>query len=67
MRIPRVGDPVAFKPAAFTDYEDLPGIPVVLRGKVIYVNEAHGFYTAEGEVYGYRLRESYRFEEKPNT
>lgn len=34
---------------------------ITLMWTVIYINAAHRYYTAEAEVYGYRMRESWKF------
>ena len=34
---------------------------IMLMWTVIYINAAHRYYTAETEVYGYRMRESWKF------
>lgn len=31
------------------------------HGRVVYINEAHRYFTAEAEVNGIRLRESFKF------
>lgn len=59
----RVGDPVKFAPYAFAhpaQYHE-QAIPYALDGAVVYVNEAHRYYVAEAELYGYRIREAYKF------
>lgn len=56
----KVGDPIAWRPQVWTDTDD-PRMLRELRGTVIYVNEAHRYYTAEALVGGRPLRESFRF------
>lgn len=56
----KAGDKVAFRPRAFSAFE-AEGTPVVLHGVVIYVNEAHRYYTAEAPCWGYTIRESFKF------
>ena len=31
------------------------------HGRVVYINEAHRYFTAEAEAHGYKLRESFKF------
>lgn len=56
----RVGDRIAFKPFAFVTMEH-EEVPIVLSGTVIYVNEAHRYYTAEAPCNGYVIREAFKF------
>ena len=64
--MPRVGEPCSWVPASC---EGASGIVqhrggranVTVHGKITYVNEAHGFYLAEAEIYGYTLRECFKF------
>lgn len=32
-----------------------------VHGRIVYINEAHRYFTAEAEVNGNRLRESFKF------
>lgn len=33
----------------------------ILHGRIVYINEAHRYFTAETEVNGIKLRESFKF------
>lgn len=55
-----VGDAVSFIPAAFIRYHDAE-TALRLNGRVVYVNEAHRFYTVEAACNGYKIRESFIF------
>lgn len=55
-----VGDRIAWKPHAFTRIETTE-VPVTLSGRVIYVNDAHRYYTAEAACNGCAIRESFKF------
>ena len=58
-----VGDAVSFVPSAFTDFAPRETLRAAytLNGRVIYVNAPHRYYVAEAELYGYTLREAYKF------
>lgn len=56
----KIGDVVAFLPAAFTEYKDM--MPEEkLSGKVVQIHEDHRYYTVEAECHGVTLRESFKF------
>lgn len=55
-----VGDVVSFIPAAFVNYLDAE-TALRLSGRVIYVNEAHRYFTVEAPCHGYKIRESFIF------
>lgn len=55
-----VGDTVSFIPTAFINFRDA-GSVLMLHGRVIYVNEAHRYFTVEAPCYGYKIRESFIF------
>lgn len=55
----KLGDKVSFFPTAFVHME--ASVPQMLRGRVIYVNEAHRFYVVEAECNGHNIRESFLF------
>lgn len=64
--MPYIGQPVRWTPCAYcnvTDGEDPRSIrkkrPV--RGKIIYINEVHRYYLAEAIVFGYTMREYFKF------
>lgn len=42
-----IGEPFSWKPAAY--------------GHVVYINEAHRYFTAEADINGNKLRESFKF------
>lgn len=59
-----IGEPFSWKPAAF---QGSTGImsgttkETTAHGRVVYINEAHRYFTAEAEAHGYKLRESFKF------
>lgn len=62
----RIGAAYSFTPAAFVGEHTgtLPGkkkLPREVTGRIIYINEAHRYFTVAYEVNGYRLHESIKF------
>lgn len=59
-----IGEPFSWKPAAF---EGSTGIMSVTTKEttrpcaVVYINEAHRYFTAEADINGNKLRESFKF------
>ena len=59
-----IGAPFSWKPAAFEDSKGTMNVTTketTAHGRVIYINESHRYFTAEAEVNGSRLRESFKF------
>lgn len=54
----QVGDKVHKAPDCFTRYED-KYIPYTLMGVIIYVHPTLRWYTAEFDIWGQKLRESF--------
>jgi len=59
-KAPCVGDPVTWVPSAFVKFADQSAMWAI-KGQVIYVNEAHRYYTVEGDCNGVAMRESFKF------
>lgn len=63
--MPQVGDTITFVPYAFDrNARMIPRgavAPYALRGVVIDVNAEHRHYTVEAQLYGFTIRESYKF------
>ena len=62
----KLGAVIHFVPAAFMGEKSgvLPGkmeIPRRVIGRIVYINEAHSFFTVEYELHGNKLRESIKF------
>lgn len=55
-----VGDAVVFTPSAFIRFSRGEA-PLRLNGRVVYVNDAHRYYTVEAPCNGHRIRESFIF------
>lgn len=58
-----IGDTYTWTPSAFEGASG-PGSFEKLRtvhGRIVYINEAHRYFTAETEVNGIKLRESFKF------
>lgn len=59
-----IGDTYTWAPAAFeglTGIERENGKVRSVSGRIVYINEAHRYYTAEAECNGYKLRESFKY------
>ena len=59
-----IGEPFSWKPAAFegsTGIMSLGSKVNTLHGRVVYINEAHRYFTAEAQINGKRLREGFKF------
>lgn len=59
----RINDTITWTPAAF---EGANGIMSVGRygevhGRIVYINRKHRYFTAEADINGYKLRESFKF------
>lgn len=63
--MPKIGDVIDFTPSAFDriskPINSKTYTPVIVRGVVIAVNEAHRHYTVEAEIRGERIRECFRY------
>lgn len=58
-----IGDTYTWTPSAFEGASG-PGSFEKLRtvhGRIVYINEAHRYFTAETELNGIELRESFKF------
>lgn len=59
-----IGETFSWSP---TSFEGSSGINesgrkrYVVHGRVVYINEAHRYFTTEAEINGYKLRESFKF------
>jgi hypothetical protein len=59
-----IGEPFSWKPAAFEGSNGSMSVTTketTAHGRVVYINEAHRYFTAEAEAHGYKLRESFKF------
>ena len=59
-----IGEPFSWKPAPFEGSTGIMSVTTketTAHGRVIYPNESHRYFTAEAEVNGSRLRESFKF------
>lgn len=64
----QIGDKVRFVPCGFSSdptERPLPGKktppPREVTGTIVYINQEHRYYTAQFEVFGTVLRESFKF------
>ena len=59
-----IGEPFSWKPAAFEDSTGIMSVTTketTAHGRVVYINEALRYFTAEADINGKRLRESFKF------
>lgn len=58
-----IGEPFSWKPAAFEGSNGIMSIGKLgkVHGRIVYINEAHRYFTAEADIYGCKLRESFKF------
>ena len=59
-----IGEPFSWKPAAFEGCNGILSVTTketTAHGRVVYINEAHRYFTAEANVGGVVIRESFKF------
>lgn len=59
-----IGEPFSWKPAAFEAASGIMSVTTketTAHGRVVYINEAHRYFTAEADNNGQKLRESFKF------
>lgn len=59
-----IGDTYTWTPTAFEGASGIMSVTtktMTVHGRIVYINEAHRYYTAEAECNGYKLRESFKF------
>ena len=59
-----IGEPFIWKPAAFQGSNGIMSVTTketTAHGRVVYINEAHRYFTAEAEITGKKLRENFIF------
>ncbi len=64
--MPYIGQRVTWTPCAYRNVDDTEDWKSArgkhpVHGKVVYINEAHRFFLAEALVFGYILRECFKF------
>ncbi len=59
----KIGDTYTWTPRAFEGASGICSFEKLARvsGRVVYINEAHRYFTVEAEAHGYKLRESFKF------
>ncbi|MBE5054763.1 hypothetical protein INF37_01925 [Pseudoflavonifractor sp. DSM 107456] len=63
-----LGEKYRFTPHAFTGEVGktkgpMPCIPRMVTGRIVYINEAHRYFTVEASVDWATIRESFKFDE----
>lgn len=58
-----IGEPFSWKPAAFEGASGLGSFEKLrtVHGRIVYINEAHCYFTVEAQISGKKLRESFNF------
>ena len=59
-----IGEPFSWTPAAFEGASGIMSVTTketTAHGRVVYTNEAHRYFTAEADINGKKLRESFKF------
>ena len=58
-----IGDTFSWKPAAFEGASGICGFEKLrtVHGRIVYINEHHRYFTAEADINGNKLRESFKF------
>lgn len=65
VKIPEVGTPYSWEPAAFSGFcasvASFPGVASRIIGQIVYVNAEHRYFRAEGPCEGGVIRECFKF------
>lgn len=58
-----IGEPFSWTPAAFEGASGLGSFEKLrtVHGRIIYINDAHRYFTAEADINGKKFRESFKF------
>lgn len=58
-----IGDTYSWAPAAFEGASGICSFEKLktVHGRIVYINAAHRYFTAEEEINGNKLRESFKF------
>ena len=59
-----IGKPFSWKPAAFQGSTGIMSVTTketTAHGRVVYINEAHRYFTAEADTNGNKIREIFKF------
>ena len=59
-----IGEPFSREPAAFEGSNGIMSVTTketTAHGRVVHINERHRYFTAEEEIDGNKLRESFKF------
>ena len=59
-----IGEPFSWNPAAFEGSTGIMSVATketTTHGRVVYINEAHRYFTAEADFNGKKLRKSFKF------
>lgn len=59
-----IGDTYSWTPTAFEGASGIMSITtktMTVHGRIVYINEAHRYFTVEANCNGYAVRESFKF------
>lgn len=58
-----IGDIFSWAPAAFEGARGICGFEKLktVHGRIVYINERYRYFTAEADINGKKLRESFKF------
>lgn len=64
--MPYIGQPVSWTPCAYSNMGGEENLKSTrdrgkVSGKIVWINHAHRFFLVEAQVFGYILRESFKF------
>lgn len=64
--MPYIGQPIAWTPCAYCNLDGEENLKSTrdrgkVSGKIVWINHEHRFFLVEAKVYGYTIRESFKF------
>lgn len=64
--MPYIGQPISWTPCAYCNMDGSENprstrSKETVHGKIVQINEPHRFFLVEAEVFGYKLRECFKF------
>lgn len=64
--MPYIGQPIAWTPCAYCNLDGKENPKSTrerkkVRGRIVWINEEHRYFTAEADFNGKKLRESFKF------
>ena len=64
--MPYIGQPIAWTPCAYCNLDGKENPKSTrernkVRGRIVWINEEHHFFLVEAQVFGYTMRECFKF------